>query len=101
MTLEDPRRPSRASPSKSTGGVAVPIDDSVPHLWLVGSRLMLRHPEAERLIPMSDGAFDLMCAELEASGRGDEAARHQEEMARLRAIAQHMAAEDRNGTEGP
>jgi hypothetical protein len=69
----------------------MPINYSIAHLELVGSRIMMREPGSEQPVPMSDGAVEEMCAGLDARGAHEEAARHRHEHDTLRAVAQRMA----------
>lgn len=69
----------------------MPIDERVAHLQLIGSRLVLREPGREQVIPMPDEAAERMCAELDARGEHGEAARHRRELKVLQAVAQRMA----------
>ena len=68
----------------------MPIDDSVAHLQLVGSRIVLREPGREQPTPMPDGAVEEMCAGLDARGEHEEAERHRRELDILRSVAQRM-----------
>lgn len=78
----------------------MPIDDSVAHLQLVGSRLVLCEPGREQSIPMPDGAAEQMCAELDARGEHAEAARHRRELKFLQTVAQRMASPPGGGDGG-
>jgi hypothetical protein len=69
----------------------MPINNSIAHLELVGTRIMLREPGSEQPVPMPDGAVEEMCARLDAQGDHDEAARHRRELHVLRSLAQRMA----------
>lgn len=80
----------------------MPIDESVAHLQLVvGFGIELREPGRDRPIPMSEAAAERMCADLDARGEHEEAARHRRDLQFFQTVAQRIASRRRAAEGSP